>query len=1165
MNRHEQLLVWAQTFLFAFVQLGLMLMAPAAQAITKANFDKVTTSFQWETASTVVSGLACDDCAQQINIGFDFPFAGGRFDKVYVSSNGLISLLDRVNAYYNTNLPTSGATATTSALIMPYWDDLNPAAGGSITYATLGSAPNRRLVVSWNDVPHYPNSGQYNIQAILYETGEIKFQYGSGNVNGSSATIGIEVANDDFIKHSYNQGVIHANSALLFRPQPYVQSVTQPCGSLNILIVQYSYPMDAGSAGRKQNYDFVSSPTPGLNVASASLSPDGYTVTLALNKSLQAGNSYQLQIKDALSRAGRAINPNPTIRPISGSSGLIGTYYSQYGIQQAYHTGPWVQRNDAQINFSWDTATPDILPRGDDFSIRWEGYLIPSSTGSYVFRTYSDDGIRLWVNGTKILDAWNLHAPRYDDSSAITLNAGEAVPIVLEHFERGGRAFARLYWDEPDGTSGNYALIPSSALSPCPLTPTGPDHIRIEHDGQGLTCQAERITLKACADASCSSLYTGSVTVDLTSPASGWSPDPVTFSGGSATVNLSVATASKVTLAATATSPVATSVTRCFNGATETCEVGFSACAGDFNCLEAREPVSGTDLRAGRLYTKLAGTAFGFDVAALKSDGTRETNYVVSGGSPRKVTVELVDASSGGACSALPRLDPSVVQEVPFTNADAGRKAIMPVTVNRAWRNVKCRVTDATVSPSKVACSTDAFAIRPTAFASVTTSVATADTASGATATPRLKAGGTHFDLSATAIAGYDGTPTIDNALIDAHAGAVRPGEVAGGFGAAVSSTGVASGSGFTYSEVGYFRFKPNGVYDDGFTSIDTSGGDCTDDFSNTLDVTTKKYGCKFANRAETEWFGRFVPDHFTLVRSSITPACSSGFSYMDQPFTVEYQIEARNAGGTKTENYHGNFAKATVIRVAENNNNGVDLATRTPISITEPQWMNGTLNFYDDDFKFIRETMPDGPFDALTIGVSLNDNDGEKSKLESMDMNAATSGSCTSTGNCNAKALSGSPTIVRFGRLYAERKHQFLETHPISLSLMAQYWDGSTFETNPLDNCTTLSTAQLKLDNNEEHDQDDGSILVGGSTVSLSGAGTLSLGVLNLNLTAPGLGHSGFVDITPQLNSMPMSMSWLRFDWNGDGKHDENPRGRASWGMYRGNPNVIYMRERWN
>ncbi|MDM7323011.1 MAG: hypothetical protein P3W87_007050, partial [Gammaproteobacteria bacterium] len=277
MKHHELLLGRAKSIVWAIIQLGLLLIAPTAHAITKANFDKSTAPFQWETATTVIPGLACDDCAQQINIGFDFPFAGDRFDKLHVSSNGLISLLAGVNNYNNTDIPTSSQDKLSSALIMPYWDDLNPRAGGNITYATLGSAPNRRLVISWNNVPHYSSGGSYSFQAILYENGEIKFQYGSGSANGASATIGIEVANDDFIKHSYNQAVISANSALLFRPQPYVQSVSQACGSLNSLLVRYSYPMDASSAGREQNYSFVSSPTPGLNVTSASLSSDGYT------------------------------------------------------------------------------------------------------------------------------------------------------------------------------------------------------------------------------------------------------------------------------------------------------------------------------------------------------------------------------------------------------------------------------------------------------------------------------------------------------------------------------------------------------------------------------------------------------------------------------------------------------------------------------------------------------------------------------------------------------------------------------------------------------------------------------------------------------------------------------------------------------------------------
>ena len=67
--------------------------------------------------------------------------------------------------------------------------------------------------------------------------------------------------------------------------------------------------------------------------------------------------------------------------------------------------------------------------------------------------------------------------------------------------------------------------------------PTGADHILITHNGQGLTCQAQPVTLRACGDASCSTTYTGDSTVTLT-PGGG----AITFNGtANASVRQSVA------------------------------------------------------------------------------------------------------------------------------------------------------------------------------------------------------------------------------------------------------------------------------------------------------------------------------------------------------------------------------------------------------------------------------------------------------------------------------------------------------------------------------------------------------------------------------------------------------------------------------------------------
>ncbi|MEW6692433.1 MAG: DUF6701 domain-containing protein [Pseudomonadota bacterium] len=1156
MNRHEMLWRWAKIFLFASIQLGLMFTAPAALAITKANFDKVAAAFQWETASTVISGLACDDCTQQINIGFDFPFAGERFNKIYVSSNGVLSFLGGVNEYTNNDLPTSTANTTTSAFILPYWDDLNPAVGGSITYATLGSAPNRRLVVSWNGVPHFSSGGSYSFQAILYENGEIKFQFGSGNANGASATIGIEVANDDFNKNSYNSASISPGStALLFRPQPYVQSVTQPCGSANSMLVRYSYPMDPASAGRKQNYDFSLSPTSGLNVISASLSPDGYTVTLTLNKSLQANSAYQLRIKDVLSVAGRAINPNPTTRPISGASGILGTYYSQYGIQRAYHTGPWIQRNDAQVDFSWDTAVPDILPRGDDFSIRWEGYLIPSRSGSHIFRTYSDDGIRLWVNGTKILDAWNDHAARYDDSSAVSLNAGEAVPIVLEHYERGGRAYARLYWDEPDGTSGNFTLIPSSALSPCPLTPSGPDHIRIEHDGQGLTCLAEDMTLRACADAACTNEYTGDVTVNLAATNGGaLSPNPITFNGH-AVVQLSKTTVGETTLSVASASPSPVNPWDCVvNGALVSqsdCKVNFADAGFVFDVpnVTACETSSSVTLRAVK-----------------KSDSSTSCAPAFTGNRTVHFWSTYINPASGS--QALSINGTTVAGASPGTPISLNFNSSGEATFTASYTDVGLMQLDvrydgsaATNDAGLVMTGSDQFVARPHHFdlASIRCADGTNNPgASNANGEKFCKAG-EDFKLKVKSVCA-DGSVTpnfgrespaesvkLTRALVAPATGS--SGHLSGSFAAFGTNCagnpalGIACGT-FQWNEVGIISLTPS--IQDG-------------DYLGTGDVS----GAASGN------IGRFYPHHFELTNASLTPACGP-FSYMAQPFGLSFSLTATALGGGTTRNYSGDFAKLDPTQAslwpastlgqtgfalgAKNGTN--ELSARLALASNPTgSWDDQGKADIDAVLAFARSGSPDGPFDVLDLGVAPQDSDGVRLEASALDMDADGNGA-------NERKRLGQ-TIVRFGRMMAERRHQFLETEPITLPLKAQYWDGSTFKTHDLDSCTTLNTAQLRLSNNEESDQHDGSILVGGHTVTLSGAGTLNDGVLNLNLSAPEQGHSGFVDITPELGAA--AYPWLRYDWDGDGDHDDDPKGRASWGMYRGNKNVIYLRERWN
>ncbi len=68
---------------------------------------------------------------------------------------------------------------------------------------------------------------------------------------------------------------------------------------------------------------------------------------------------------------------------------------------------------------------------------------IPLSKGKWILQTKSDDGIRVWVNGTKLIDDWTLHGPTKHDAS-FTLSKRQAVSIRVEHFELDGYALLEL-------------------------------------------------------------------------------------------------------------------------------------------------------------------------------------------------------------------------------------------------------------------------------------------------------------------------------------------------------------------------------------------------------------------------------------------------------------------------------------------------------------------------------------------------------------------------------------------------------------------------------------------------------------------------------------------------------------------------------------------------
>jgi hypothetical protein len=101
----------------------------------------------------------------------------------------------------------------------------------------------------------------------------------------------------------------------------------------------------------------------------------------------------------------------------------------------------------------------------DGFSVRYTGEIRAKFSEVYTFSVDTSDRVRLWVDDTLVVDAWEppLEPPLEPPSGPITLGAGERYPLRLEFAEDTGEARVILSWESP---SQPLQVVPSDRLYP---------------------------------------------------------------------------------------------------------------------------------------------------------------------------------------------------------------------------------------------------------------------------------------------------------------------------------------------------------------------------------------------------------------------------------------------------------------------------------------------------------------------------------------------------------------------------------------------------------------------------------------------------------------------------------------------------------------------------
>ena len=1091
--------------------------------------------------------------------GFTFTFGGVSYSSVRVYSNGILAFPTDVSGFHrdytSQALPiTTGPVAYTGCpsavpanLMMVYWLDIvagiaNSTAGASIQYELLGSAPNRRLVISWVNVKLYNTTTRYNFQVALQESlpgvnGNFKYQYTTGSSTGANAAVGVQLTSTDYTQYAYNQNFIDTTlgTAILWYPANQLagksaeyrfdeSSWTGTVGEVkdtsgNLQNASRTTANAANVAGGKlcRGATFTNNTsTTTIDAVATPLVPANRGSVSFWYKSSAAWNSANAMLFDATTVAARPFflmkRSTGALRfAVTDSAGTVRT--AETSTAYTYAAGTW---HHIAVSWAFTPGTNQTVQQ-----IMLDGVLV-NTTGTTPYRTTSSGAIAtpstLYIGDNR--------------TSGITPSTGS-----------------------PNGANGTidevyvYALDINATQAAADMALTRPtcttlDHFHIVHSGEVVNCGGAvgSVTVEA-HDANHALFSLSGTTVQMsTSTGHGtWSSistiNPVVATAGTGNGSYTFSNESSVTFGLSNTFAEAVNINLNSGGVTEGSGVASTCVSQDYTFGSVCD-ASLNFVDAGFLFdvpNHVSEVSQSFTIKSVKksdSSAACVSNFAntsknltftcgyanpASGTLPVRVGGKALNAgnSTTSQCDTTGQavslsFDASGVATTTAQYADVGRMTL----------NAQNTTAGITITGS------DTFIAAPKdfAFSAITAAPIKAGTSFGATVTAKNNAGAAtpNFGKESTA----EGIALTFAKYQPTGGGAVN-GSLTGSFGA--FTNGSASASTLAWSEVGTIDLiatLASGSY-----------------LGSTLTAT--------GSTGSTGGVGRFIPDHFDTV---VTQGCSAGsFTYSGQPFTVK--ITAMNGAATPsvTQNYDGAggmspvFAKAHTLSDAN--------AAATPVgsfgttsTVPASAFALGVATVATPTYTFSNAT---GQTPPTVIAVRTVDAD-NVSSLRAV-----------------ASSIVEGTSEIRSGRIQLKNAYGS-ERMALPLPLVLQYWSGS-WQKNTVDTCTIITPSQFAWSFPAGTAAKPNNLVACESAVTVSGSPPSNV----VLLSAPVDGNGGWADLVLNLGATAAGNTctsvsagstgaattanapWLQYNWSGV---VDNPKARATFGIYK-SP-LIYRRE---
>jgi len=705
----------------------------------------------------------------------------------------------------------------------------------------------------------------------------------------------------------------------------------------------------------------------------------------------------------------------------------------------------------------------------------------------------------------------------------------------------------------------NVQVCSFKAPIPVPIGEASIHHFEFSYAASALTCESSTVTIKACANEACTTLYTGEVTLNLnaTNGASWVGGSSVTFTGGQTTKALAKTATGPTVLSVSSSSVGAANNPVCYEGGAldAACSMSFldtglrlsaipNQVAGLVSPSQVQLQVVQTNTQTGACVARVTPTStvqFGYqcvDPVSCIAGQTFGIDNSTIASNPASSVTQYTDVTRG--------FDSNAATNFTINYSDVGKiklyaKLVLPAQGTQPAVTLEQQSNEFIVRPDRV--------------------VVSSVTDSSGTANPGTTSTGSGF-----VAAGEEFKIVLD---VVNRLGALTP-----NFGRETTAEEVSISSSLAYPIISgdpcavgtaNCTSSPSVNFSNAtFTAVSGVAGRFENATAKWLQVGSLNITGKLddqdylgsgdtASANQSVVVGRFYPHHFTLTYATVDDGCAAGnFSYMDSASVSSNVLVQAMAfdGTTVLTNYNTGLNKAyagvaVVDLVAENDNDGQSLASR--IEKTLPSWVDGSWLWQATNTDFIKRSdmVPDGPYSALQLGLAIT-SERDNRTFNVLTMNPATTNDCVALATCNSVQI-GSALDIRYGRFMLQNAAG-PEEQDLPISLQSHYWNGSVFKQNLQDSCSSFDPANLA---------------VSGVTMSKDGeAGLMEAGQNPFDsIFIPAPNTAGVATLQYQI---PLQLQYMQFPWNG-GTTLANPTAEANFGRFRGNKRQIFWQERLN